>query len=137
MDKLKRFHQYATERAVKTFAQTMLGVITASAAMSIIEIDFVQALGVSALAFVVFFTVLCLTALLFMFAGREQALAIGFMASQRNLALMLAATGGVLPDFTWLYFALSQFPIYLLPHLLRPLARRILARAPIAAERAS
>ena len=50
MDKLKRFHQYATERAVKTFAQTMLGVITASAAMSIIEIDFVQALGVSALA---------------------------------------------------------------------------------------
>ncbi len=50
MDKLKRFHQYATERAVKTFAQTMLGVITASAAMSIIDVDFVQALGVAALA---------------------------------------------------------------------------------------
>lgn len=50
MDKLKRFHNYATERAVKTFAQTMLGVITASAAMSIIEVDFAQALGVSALA---------------------------------------------------------------------------------------
>jgi hypothetical protein len=50
MDKLKRFHEYATERAVKTFAQTMLGVITASAAMSIVDVDFVQALGVSALA---------------------------------------------------------------------------------------
>jgi hypothetical protein len=50
MDKLMRFHQYATERAVKTFAQTMLGVITASAAMSIVDVDFVQALGVSALA---------------------------------------------------------------------------------------
>ena len=50
MDKLKRFHEYATERAVKTFAQTMLGVITASAAMSIIDVDFSQALGVSALA---------------------------------------------------------------------------------------
>jgi hypothetical protein len=50
MDKLKRFHEYATERALKTFAQTMLGVITASAAMSIIDVDFVQALGVSALA---------------------------------------------------------------------------------------
>jgi hypothetical protein len=50
MDKLKRFHEYATERAVKTFAQTMLGVITASAAMSIIEVDFKQALGVAALA---------------------------------------------------------------------------------------
>ena len=50
MDKLKRFHDYATERAVKTFAQTMLGVITASAAMSIIDVDFGQALGVAALA---------------------------------------------------------------------------------------
>ena len=50
MDKLKQFHTYATERAVKTFAQTMLGVITASAAMSIVDIDFAQALGVSALA---------------------------------------------------------------------------------------
>ena len=50
MDKLKRFHNYATERALKTFAQTMLGVITASAAMSIIDVDFAQALGVSALA---------------------------------------------------------------------------------------
>lgn len=50
MDKLMRFHQYATERAVKTFAQTMLGVITASAAMSIVDVDFAQALGVSALA---------------------------------------------------------------------------------------
>lgn len=50
MDKLKRFHEYATERAVKTFAQTMLGVITASAAMSIVDLDFGQALGVSALA---------------------------------------------------------------------------------------
>jgi hypothetical protein len=50
MDKLKRFHEYATERAVKTFAQTMLGVITASSAMSIIDVDFAQALGVAALA---------------------------------------------------------------------------------------
>lgn len=50
MDKLKRFHEYATERAVKTFAQTMLGVITASAALSIVEVDFGQALGVAGLA---------------------------------------------------------------------------------------
>jgi len=50
MDKLKQFHKYATERAVKTFAQTMLGVITASAALSIVDVDFVQAAGVSALA---------------------------------------------------------------------------------------
>jgi hypothetical protein len=35
------------------------------------------------------------------------------MASQRNMGLLLAATGGALPDFTWLYFALAQFPVYL------------------------
>jgi hypothetical protein len=50
MDKLLRFHEYATERAVKTFAQTMLGVITASSALSIVDVDFGQALGVAGLA---------------------------------------------------------------------------------------
>jgi BASS family bile acid:Na+ symporter len=51
------------------------------------------------------------------------------MASQRNMGLMLAATGGALPDFTWLYFALAQFPVYLSPLLLTPLARRLKASA--------
>jgi hypothetical protein len=50
MNKIKMFHAYATERALKTFAQTMLGVITASAALSIVDIDFAQTLGVAALA---------------------------------------------------------------------------------------
>jgi len=86
--------------------------------------------ALAVLAFVVFFAVLFLTALLFLFAGRERALALGFMASQRNMGLMLAGTGGALPDLTWLYFALSQFPIYLSPLLLQPLARRILERTP-------
>jgi BASS family bile acid:Na+ symporter len=86
--------------------------------------------ALAALAFVVFFAVFFLTALLFLFAGRERALALAFMASQRNMGLMLAGTGGALPDITWLYFALSQFPIYLSPQLLQPLARRILERTP-------
>jgi hypothetical protein len=50
MKKLKAFHHYATERAIKTFAQTVLGIITASAALSIVDIDFSQAVGVAALA---------------------------------------------------------------------------------------
>jgi hypothetical protein len=87
-------------------------------------------MALAALAFVVFFAVLFLTALLFLFAGRERALALGLMASQRNMGLMLAGMGGALPDLTWLYFALSQFPIYLSPQLLQPLARRILERTP-------
>jgi hypothetical protein len=39
----------------------------------------------------------------------SRAFVLGLMASQRNMGLMLAATGGALPDFTWLYFALAQF----------------------------
>jgi hypothetical protein len=50
MNKLKAIHQYATERAIKTFAQTVLVIITAIAAMSIVDIDFSQAVGVAALA---------------------------------------------------------------------------------------
>jgi BASS family bile acid:Na+ symporter len=41
------------------------------------------------------------------------------------MGLMLAATAGAVPDLTWLYFALAQFPIYLLPQLLKPLAQRL------------
>jgi BASS family bile acid:Na+ symporter len=47
------------------------------------------------------------------------------MVAQRNMGLMLAATGDVLPGGTWLYFALSQFPIYLTPQLLKPIVRRL------------
>jgi predicted Na+-dependent transporter len=80
--------------------------------------------ALAGMAFAVFFVLFGATALLFRPAGRERALALGFMTSQRNMGLMLAATGGALPDLTWLYFALSQFPIYLSPHLLKPFIRR-------------
>jgi uncharacterized membrane protein YdfJ with MMPL/SSD domain len=50
MEKLKRFHNYATERAIKTVAQTLVAFITASSALSIVDLDFVHALGVAALA---------------------------------------------------------------------------------------
>ena len=82
-------------------------------------------IGLTALAFAVTFAVLGLTALVFAAAGRERTFVIGLMASQRNLGLMLAATGGAVPDLTWLYFAVAQFPIYLSPLLLKPLARRL------------
>jgi len=86
-------------------------------------------IGLAVLAFVVFFAVLCLTTLVFASAGLERALTVGFMASQRNVGLMLAASGGALPDLTWLYFAFSYFPIYVSPLLLQPLTRRMIARA--------
>jgi hypothetical protein len=92
------------------------------------------AIGLAALAFAVSFAVLGLTMLLFARVGRERAFVLGLMASQRNMGLMLAATGGALPDLTWFYFALSQFPIYLSPQLLKPLARRLIAQSQAKAE---
>ena len=61
----------------------------------------------------------------FVFArlGLAQALALGLAAGNRNMGVMLAAAGAAVPELTWLYFAISQFPIYLLPAMLKPLAR--------------
>jgi hypothetical protein len=87
--------------------------------------DPLRAIGLALLAFLVFFALLGVTALIFRKAGPERALALGLMVSQRNMGLMLAATDGVLPGTTWLYFAMSQFPIYLSPQLLKPLVERL------------
>jgi BASS family bile acid:Na+ symporter len=70
----------------------------------------------------VFFALLGATMLVFRRAGHGRALALGLMVSQRNMGLMLAATDGT----AWLYFALSQFPIYLSPQLLGPIVRKVL-----------
>ncbi len=82
-------------------------------------------LGLIALSFGLTFVLLVLTVLVYSRSGTRTAFALGLMASQRNMGLMLAAAGTAVPDMTWLYFALAQFPIYLLPQLVKPLARRI------------
>jgi BASS family bile acid:Na+ symporter len=87
--------------------------------------DPVSMIELTALAFAVFFALLGITTLIFRKIGLERAFALGLMVSQRNMGLMLAATDGVLPGTTWLYFALSQFPIYLSPQLLKPIVRRM------------
>jgi len=51
MDKLKRFHEYATERALKTWAQTALATISVGA-VGIFEVDWVNVLSVSSLALI-------------------------------------------------------------------------------------
>jgi predicted Na+-dependent transporter len=98
--------------------------------------DPLRMVGIALLAFAVFFLLVGITALVFRAAGRERALALGLMVSQRNMGLMVAATDGLLPGTTWLYFALSQFPIYLAPQLLKPIAMRLTAGRVEAAEAA-
>jgi hypothetical protein len=87
----------------------------------------VKTIELALVCFAVFFALLGSTTLIFRRLGPERALALGLMVSQRNMGLMVAATDGVLPGLTWLYFALSQFPIYLSPQLLQPIVRKLTA----------
>ncbi|MEW6255701.1 MAG: hypothetical protein AB1592_07070 [Pseudomonadota bacterium] len=86
-------------------------------------------LGLAGLSASVSLCALGLTLLLFRRVKGGQDLMLAYAAGNRNFGLMVAAAGGLLPDTTWLYVALAQFPIYLLPYLLRPLASRLLLRA--------
>jgi BASS family bile acid:Na+ symporter len=81
--------------------------------------------GLTALSFALALGAILVTTLMFLPAGRHRAFAIGLLAGNRNIGLMLAAAGFAVPDTVWLYFALAQFPIYLLPMLLKPVARRL------------
>lgn len=80
--------------------------------------------SILALTFAVAFLQIGLTLLAFAGAGRADAFTIAHAAGNRNMGLMVAAMGGVLPEVTWLWFALGQMPIYTLPMLLKPFAQR-------------
>jgi hypothetical protein len=49
MDKIKKFHNYATERAVKTLAQTALATIGGTA-LGVMDVNWVSVVSISALA---------------------------------------------------------------------------------------
>jgi BASS family bile acid:Na+ symporter len=89
--------------------------------------DPVLVLKLTGLAFALALGSMAVTALVFLRAGRARALALGLLTSNRNMGVMLAAAGFAVPDLAWLYFGLAQFPIYLLPHILKPLVKRLQA----------
>jgi hypothetical protein len=77
-------------------------------------------LGLVTLAFAMSLGLGAATALVFAGAGRRAALTLAVSAGLRNMGVMLAAAGGLAPELTWLYVGMAQFPVYLLPHLLKP-----------------
>ena len=50
---------------------------------------------------------------------------LGYATGQRNMGLIIAALGAATPDTTFLFFALAQFPIYIMPQIIKPIARRL------------
>ena len=69
---------------------------------------------------------MALTMVAFAAIDRADAFTIAISSGNRNMGLIVAALGGTIPELTWLYFALGQFPIYTLPYMLQPIARRLL-----------
>ena len=70
-----------------------------------------------------------LTWLLLRPVAPAERLVLGYATGQRNLGLLIAALGAGTPDTTFLFFALAQFPIYIGPQIIKPLARRYLEQA--------
>ena len=62
--------------------------------------------------------------LCFSWLPRRQAMTIGFLSGNRNLALLLAALADKAEFDVLVFFALGQIPIYVLPALLAPIYRR-------------
>ena len=65
----------------------------------------------------------------FLWLGRRRAFSIGLVSGYRNMAVMLVATAGVAGPDMFLYVAVAQIPMYVLPALMHPLYRRLLAGA--------
>jgi len=82
-------------------------------------------LGFLALAFATSLILGATTAAVFWRAGRTVALTLALSAGLRNLGLMVAASAGHVPETTWLYIAMAQFPVYLLPHALKAALDRL------------
>ncbi len=55
---------------------------------------------------------------------------LGYATLQRNMGLLIAALGAAAPKTTFLFFALAQFPIYLMPLIVKPFAARFRAAPP-------
>jgi bile acid:Na+ symporter, BASS family len=49
---------------------------------------------------------------------------LGYATCQRNMGLLIAALGAAAPKTTFLFFALAQFPIYLMPQMVKRFAKR-------------
>lgn len=83
-------------------------------------------LGLIGLTFGLNLGFLALTTALFWWAGRRTASTVGFSNGNRNMALVLGALAGNVPEQTWLFFAVAQFPIYMTPLMLKPVYARLL-----------
>jgi len=106
-------------------------VVFAVALMDGVSMTFLErpalVLGLTALAFALNLGLNLAGTLIFWRAGPRTATTIGFSSGNRNLALIVGALGGQVPLETWIFFAVAQFPIYLMPAILKPVYTRLIS----------
>jgi BASS family bile acid:Na+ symporter len=66
--------------------------------------------------------------LAFLYQGRSEAFTVGLVCGNRNMASVWASLGALTPPELTLFVVAVQLPIYILPAVLRPLYRRLLAQ---------
>ncbi len=79
-------------------------------------------------AFVANIGLQALGALVALKLGLRQALTVGFMTGNCNMGLVMVALADKADFDVIVFFAMAQLPMYMLPALLTPLYRRLLAR---------
>lgn len=87
--------------------------------------DPVKVAGMIALVFAVSLILQAIGFLVFLPAGRRTATTVALISGNRNMAIVLGAAPAAFHPDAFLYLAVLQFPIYLLPALLRPVYRRL------------
>lgn len=126
-----RIHQASTSfDGLNVIAMAIFAVALMDGIGARLLADPVYALGFIAFVMALSLVSIAVTTALFWNAGRRMAATLGFSAGGRNIALVIGALGVSVPDDTWLFFAVLQFPIYCLPALLKPVYERILPAGP-------
>lgn len=80
--------------------------------------------GMVALVFAVSLILQAIAFVVFLAWGRRMATTVALIAGNRNMAIVLGAAPAAFHPDAFLYLAILQFPIYLLPALLRPVYRK-------------
>jgi BASS family bile acid:Na+ symporter len=83
--------------------------------------------GFTAAAFILNMVLQAIGTAAFFWLGWRGALTMGLASGYRNMAIMLVLTAGMAGPDMWLYVAIAQFPIFVMPMLTNPVYRRVLA----------